>query len=193
MKRYPLFLLLFFAAPLSAGGGGGFLGGGGGGVSADSENTWTGLQTFSSATITNLGSVITTIAIGTSTVPAGASGVMYRAGATASYMLFQNANTGPTLGDGLRVGVNASGQAIIYSHDQTNLQMGTYNNDTMLIIRPDGLTYPFPRTTAQINAITPGAKGGLVYNSTIDDFCQSTGTAAGAFKIVGSNPAAECR
>jgi hypothetical protein len=60
-----------------------------------------------------------------------------------------------------------------------------------LNIATNGVVYPFSQTSTQIDALVPRAAGGIIYNSTLNDMCFSTGTAAGAFRKYSSNVA--CR
>lgn len=56
----------------------------------------------------------------------------------------------------------------------------------------EGYWQPRRFTTAQVQALAPGAAGQVVGNSTISELCVSTGTAAGSWVVTGSRGADPC-
>lgn len=65
----------------------------------------------------------------------------------------------------------------------SNVALSIDNNQLVTVA---ALVQLWPRTSAQIDLITPTAAGQLVYNSTLAEVCVSTGIGAGAFKTMGS-------
>lgn len=88
---------------------------------------------------------------------------------------------------------SAPNMTITTSGTSPRVGIGTTSPTEMLDMA--GLARVWNRTTAQIDAITPGGPGSLVFNTTLAQLCVSTGTGAGAFIVLntGSATSSACR
>lgn len=110
-----------------------------------------------------------------------ATGFLWNASPIANDIDFQagfSAEPGSFIGNGtsdiFSIKTGNTTRMIVGTNGGVSIGTATFND-------AGNLFYPNRRTTTQINAITPAGAGGMVYNSTLNELCVSTGTGLGAF------------
>jgi hypothetical protein len=97
---------------------------------------------------------------------------LYTPGATAGYMQFTNGSTGPAIGNGLLLGVDASGNAVINHQGASSLRVSVAGAER-LQIKATGQARFMP-----LSSDPGGGQGGdLYFNSTTSKFRGHTGSA----------------
>jgi hypothetical protein len=153
--------------------------------------TFAGGLKSASGIVQNLISSIS-INVGTNIDAPGAT--LHVSSDTQSSVRLTNNSTGRTSTDGLDLFIGASDSGIRV-FDARNFIIYTSNAEMFRIGSGGGITLStvmqlYSRTSAQLQALTNGGAGTLVYNSTTGTMCMSTNTTAGAWVILGSTTTA---